>query len=268
LVLFVTDITEQRRLRESLEATVHRTRVLDSTLRDIIWMTDEGFSFIFLSSSVQRVLGFSPEELVGAGMEKVLTERSMMTMRRAVTELLRGYSARRKSTITPYLLEVESLRKDGTRVWSEVSLSVHLEGVDGPVRIVGATRDISRRKGAERDLMMFSKAFHFSNEAMIITDERSRILDINPSAVRLLGASAREDLLGTVGLTLLVPEEMDRAVAAMRSSEPTPGEGLVYTVRNGSGSVRRVEVFSSPIPGEDGSTEGFIVLLKSQGGQP
>ncbi len=263
LVLFVSDITEQRKLRESLEATVHRTMVLDATLRDIIWMTDEGFNFIFMSSSVRRVLGFTPEELIGKGMENVLTDRSMKKLRKAVSELLHGSDARRKAAATPYLLEIESVRKDATRVWTEVSISVHHEATDGPVRIIGATRDISRRKGAERDLMKFSKAFHFSNEAMIITDDRSRIIDINPSAVRLLGASDRKELLGTVGLSLLVPEEIDKAVKAMRDSEPTPRKGLVYTIRDKSGIVRAVEVFSSPIPGEDGSTEGFIVLLRA-----
>jgi PAS domain S-box-containing protein len=120
----------------------------------------------------------------------------------------------------------------------------------------------SRRRSAERDLYRLSRAFQFSNEAMVITDEGSRILDLNEAAVRVLGASDRGELLGTVGLSLLVPSDLGRATEAMETAEPTPNEGLLYTIMGKTGSVRQVEVFSTPIPGEGGATEGFIILIR------
>ncbi|MCU0799948.1 MAG: PAS domain S-box protein, partial [Candidatus Thermoplasmatota archaeon] len=157
----------------------------------------------------------------------------------------------------------ESIKKDGTKVWTEIGVAIHHEKGGVPVRIVGATRDISRRKNAERELIRLSRAFQFSNEPMLITDHESRIVDLNEAAAKMLGASEREELIGTEGLSLLAPSDIDRATAAMESSEPTPREGLGYTITDRKGRKRDVEVWSSPIPGEDGRTEGFIVLLRS-----
>ncbi len=267
LVMFAMDVSEQHRLKEDLERTASRTRVLDETLRDIIWMADNELRFIFLSSSVDKVLGYGPEELSGESIEKVLTERSSRNLRASVGAMLSRRRSKGSEAEHPVLLELESVRKDGTRVWTEMSIAVHREKGSVSVRFVGATRDISRRKNAERELIRLSRAFQFSNEPMVITDNKSRIADINDAAVRLLGASKREELIGTDGMSLLVPDDIDRATAAMDSSEPTPSEGLVYTIMDKNGKSRDIEVRSSPIPGADGRTEGFIVLLRSPWGQ-
>ncbi|MCU0798935.1 MAG: PAS domain S-box protein, partial [Candidatus Thermoplasmatota archaeon] len=139
LVMFAMDVSEQHRLKEDLERTASRTRVLDETLRDIIWMADDELRFIFLSSSVEKVLGYGPEELSGESIEKVLTERSSRNLRASVSALLQGRRSKGREAEHPVLLELESIKKDGTKVWTEIGVAIHHEKGGVPVRIVGAT---------------------------------------------------------------------------------------------------------------------------------
>lgn len=64
-----------------------------------------------------------------------------------------------------------------------------------PMRVVSVAKEISRRKRAERELLLLKRAVDQCADALLVHDERLRFVSVNDAASRILGYS-RDELLG------------------------------------------------------------------------
>ena len=127
-------------------------RLLADNISDVIWTFDPAQTrFTYFSPSVERFLGFTPEEMLDLGLDDILLPESYQQAQKVIAEEL----AREKTgTADPFrsgTLEIEQYCKDGTTVWSEVTASFLRDQSGKPVAILGALRDISERKQAEQE---------------------------------------------------------------------------------------------------------------------
>ncbi|MCW5981870.1 MAG: PAS domain S-box protein, partial [Bryobacteraceae bacterium] len=110
--------------------------------------------------------GYLPEELADVPLERILAPESYRQIRAAlVEELLRdgrpGVDPRRSRT-----LELEEIRKDGARYWTEAHVGFLRDDEGRPVAIVGVTRDISERKRAIEELRAAKEEAERLNEGL------------------------------------------------------------------------------------------------------
>ncbi|HBD08323.1 MAG TPA: hypothetical protein DCZ69_08675, partial [Syntrophobacteraceae bacterium] len=95
-------------------------------------------------------------------------------------------------------IEIEQVRKDGTIFWTEVTARFLYGSSGEPVGIIGATRDISERKHADKALQeseeRFRLLFDGAADAFFITDLQGRLVNVNRAACESLGF-ARDELL-------------------------------------------------------------------------
>ena len=139
-------LNSERALRQSEQ----KYRLLAENIQDVIWMMDMKFAFTFVSTSVERLQGWTHQEYMKLRLEESLTPASL---KKVFEEFKHQYelglesgSFARSST-----LELELLRRDGSSVWTEVTASFLL-GDDGkPIGVLGVTRDITERRKAERE---------------------------------------------------------------------------------------------------------------------
>jgi PAS domain S-box-containing protein len=146
------DISRRKREEEELARKEERYRLLAENAVDVIWTTDFDLHFTFVSKSVETLLGYRPDELIGSGVEKHLTPES----RRIVFEMhSRTFSRWKRGDlelpIPSLVFELEQVRRDGSTVWTEVKVNFQLDAKNRPQGIVGVSRDISRRKQAESE---------------------------------------------------------------------------------------------------------------------
>jgi PAS domain S-box-containing protein len=59
------DITERKRAEAALVKSEERFRDLINTTADIVWQTDAEKRFVYVSPQVEKILGYTPGELVG-----------------------------------------------------------------------------------------------------------------------------------------------------------------------------------------------------------
>ena len=123
-------------------------RLMADNLTDVVWMIDiETMRYVYVNSAVEALRGYSPQEAMAVELEAHLTPESYGVALKALEQALTEY---RHGQMNQRTLELELRRKDGTTVWSEISTRL-LAAPEGPLVVLGVTRDISSRKACEQE---------------------------------------------------------------------------------------------------------------------
>ncbi len=132
-------IKKNLELKESEE----RYRLLFENVWDVVFLYDSEFSIISVSPSVERILGYKPEELTG---RKFLDINIIAPeyLDAAVSDASRLLAGEKIPSA-----EYEFIAKDGTRKTGEVSGSLVLRNGE-IIGVISIGRDITERKNAEK----------------------------------------------------------------------------------------------------------------------
>ncbi len=149
LIGVTRDITERKRIEESLRASEEKYRTMAESISDVVWMADiEGY-VSYCNRATQRVLGYTPAELMGVNVRQLLTESAFDRARAAIQEYLDPDSRQEYSGEPPQ--EYDYVHKDGTIIPCEVVSRLIFDETGAPVAMVGVSRDARERKRAEAE---------------------------------------------------------------------------------------------------------------------
>ena len=135
---------------QALMASEHQYRVLADNATDVIWILDlERLRFDYISPSVERMRGFSPQEAMALSLEESLSPPSLEEITQILADELacdgqRGVDPQRSRTI-----QIQVSRKDGAFIWTEVKVSFVRDENGRPAAVMGVTRDIAERMAVE-----------------------------------------------------------------------------------------------------------------------
>jgi PAS domain S-box-containing protein len=218
-------VHEIERLQEQLD----QYRMLFEKAADVIYSVDADFRIIYISLSVEKHLGYMPEELTG----KPFTELGLLTGESLVRSI-----EDTKRIIKGEVLdaaEYELIAKDGTIRIAEIrSTPVYKNG--RVVSIVSVARDITMQRNAENALAESEHRFRTMAESIsdgLIIMEEGKTVYVNDRACQLCGYP-REELITLWGPDLTAPQsqqDKERILQKVRGTGFYPDQVDVWITR-------------------------------------
>lgn len=152
LVGISRDITERHRAELMLKESEEKFRIITENATDIICKVEfEHLNVTYVSPSIEKILGYQVNEVIGNSVTNFLTEASNNQMRNLVHDL----SARKD----PYRSHIRTLliKKDGTLVNCEFAVSLLKNNSGQLIEGVAIIRDIEQRIQIENKLKSSQK---------------------------------------------------------------------------------------------------------------
>ncbi|MBM4404068.1 MAG: PAS domain S-box protein, partial [Candidatus Cloacimonetes bacterium] len=180
---------ERKRIQNELTESQHRYQTLVDMSPDGICMLDTRFITLLANPRKAVLFGYeTPEEMVGLN---------------ALSMIAEGYREDLLTNMPNYLenglidcMEVEFLRKDGSKFWGELRCKVIKDDYGTPQSIVNVVTDISQRKAMEEALVesesRFRSAYENAPIGMELLALNGRIMRANKAFCDLIGYEESE----------------------------------------------------------------------------
>ncbi|TFH39011.1 MAG: PAS domain S-box protein, partial [Chrysiogenales bacterium] len=170
------DISIRRGMEEKLRMSEERYRTIFETLEDGYYEVDLKGRFVFSNRSFCRMMGYSPEELIGMSFRDTVPQETHEKLFRVFNKV---YLEDRPEKITTNLF----IRKDGFLRYGEGSVSLRQNSAGEKVGFFGIIRDGTEKKRMEEALRESEQKWRilYNNipGGSFVVDQNSTISDVN-----------------------------------------------------------------------------------------
>jgi PAS domain S-box-containing protein len=151
-----------------------RLLLITENAGDVIWIMDvEKGKFSYVSPSVQKLRGFTPEEVLNQSVSEVLTPESYQLILNNLGMRIAEYS-RGNDSMRVMVHEMDQLCKDGSIVHTEVVTTLMADEQGRVNEILGVSRDITERKLAQQEIARLNEELE-----QRIAERTSQLLNSN-----------------------------------------------------------------------------------------
>jgi len=152
VIAVARDITKEKEAEIALRNSEERYKLIAENTIDSIAVFDLNLNYTYLSPSVKKLLGYTPEELANIGLFKILTPKSAEYVSQLVSNELFKVRSGNNNLTSNIVVETQQYTKDGSIIWVESSLSVLRDATGTPTGILAVSRDVTARKKVEAAL--------------------------------------------------------------------------------------------------------------------
>ena len=249
------DVSERKHMEETLRQSEEKYRTIIENIQEGYFELDLDGNYTFVNEVNCRFLGYTKEEMTGMNSRQHMDEETANTLYQTYRELyLTGKPIES--------LEVASIRKDGTKVVYETSVTLITDSKGKPTGFRGVSRDITSRKRMEEQIRESEERYRNIVEQMedgyFETDLLGKLTFVNDAECRSIGFS-REELVGTDSQLFTDTDtfqELSRTFAEVyRTGIPVRAHAFEVTRRNKAKAFHEISV--SLIKDSDGKPTGF-----------
>ena len=237
------DITERRKVEESLKESESFNRGLVENLPEYIVVYGQDGKIIYVNNASERVIGYNGERLVGASILTFVSEKYHDIVTSRIADRIKG------DEVPPY--EIEILTRDGRRRLVIVRGTV-IQYHNSPV-ILLVLIDITERKQIENSLRtsqtILTEAMDLAHLANWELNDRTGIFTFNDRFYALCGTSAEREggyqMPADMYYSNFVhPDDLDRVTEEIRRSMKLsdPHHVLEHRIIRRDGEIRHIVV--------------------------
>ncbi|MFO0705565.1 MAG: PAS domain S-box protein [Nitrospira sp.] len=227
LVLYARGAIEQHSLRSSFERTQIRYDRILETLADVLYELDAEGRFVFVSPSVTPLLGYAPEELVGAPFARLVPPDQFKRARHQINDRRTGARASRRVAIE-LLSNPSHPSGRPARIEAEVSAKGLYDVRRRFTGSLGIIRDVTERRAQAEKIerlearlqetdRLLSMATRFSALAQDLQTPLASVLTQSQHVLRILRDAQLDARLES--LTLHATEAAQRGEALVQAAQ-------------------------------------------------
>ncbi len=179
------DITARKLGEQAVRSAEKRFRTIFERANIGIALSGPDDMLVQTNPSLQRMLGYAPEELHGRlGFAQITHADDLNDSRLQYERLMSG-------EIENYTIRKRYLRKDGDILWAQVSVSAVRDAPAGRPYVISMIEDITEPRNAEEALRQseqrFRAMFENSGLGVVLIDRSGKSLAVNPALCHFLG---------------------------------------------------------------------------------
>ena len=253
-VLF--DITDQKERDSDIKESEEKFRNITERSFDIIIVADEKGVCSYVSPSIERVLGYDPEELVNKHFQILFPDNMNKKVEGICNALIQGKEIEG--------VNLKTIRKDRGKAIVELNGSPIIKD-DKAVGIQIQLRDITMRKleeeMIEKEKNKLQKYIDVAGIILKIIDENGKVSLINKRGCEVLGYT-EEEILGKKWIDNFIPErlqsKMNDILEKLRSNQKVSYEYFENPVLTQSGEERIISWYNTALKDEKGRFQGIL----------
>jgi len=200
------EITERKRAEEALQQSEENLRAYLESAPDGVYLNDLKGTFLYGNKKAEEITAYKREELVGKSLLKL---NLLPAKHLAKASKLLALNAIGRPTGPD---ELELIRKDGSRIWTEIATTPIKQ--QGKAVVIGFVRDITKRKRLEEELEFRRKELEDIMWNVIdgigVSDVQGKIIQANRALAEMHGYDSPDEVIGRPFFDFVAKEDLPR----------------------------------------------------------
>jgi PAS domain S-box-containing protein len=259
----LAEVAEHKRTLDALRQSEGKYRLLVENTPAVPWTSDQERNTVFISPHVEKVYGYSPQEIYEAGSHLWFGRIHPDDVER-VKEAFQLLLTRNEMFDMEYRIQ----RKDGKWIWlHDTALTVYREG--SMSYAYGVFIDVTERKQAAEALRESEERYRTlvetSPDAITLADLNGTIIVTNERGAHLMGFENVQELRtsGKTVFDFMAPEDRERALENARKTLETGNvRNIEYQVLRKDGTSFPAEISASLVRDAGGKPTAFIGVMR------
>lgn len=184
IIMNINDVTERKKAEETLRQSEEKYRTILENMQEGYFEIDLAGNFTFVNDSTCRDVGYSKEELIGMNNRQYTDQEN-------AKKLFQAFNKVYKTGKPLKAFRWEIIRKDGTKQYTEGSISLKRDTSGKPVGFTGVAHDITERARAEEAIRQSEEKYRLLADHMKdyvwLMDFNLKVSYISPSVEKLMG---------------------------------------------------------------------------------
>ncbi len=249
------DVSARKKMEEALRQSAEKYRTILENMQEGYFEIDLTGAFTFVNDAECRNIGYSREELIGMNHRQFQDEKTAKNMRRIFTNVyLTGQPVK--------LLDIEIIRKNGTKGFNEISISLIRDNEGKPIGFRGISRDVTERRQMEETIRQSEEKYRTIIDEMdewyFEIDLTGNIVFINDAVARSVGYSLKQ-LIGINYRSFIKKDQAGELYKIFRQVYETgePTKSFPYEFIRPDGTITLFELSIFPKLDGEGKVFGF-----------
>ena len=207
-----SEIKERKQTEEALKESEANYRFLAEHMHDIVWTVDLNLRARYVSPSIEKALGFTPEERMNMPASEQLTPESFELAQKMLSQELQRDKDPGVDPDRTVTMELHFYRKDGSVACLESAMSFIRDENSNPTGIYGLSRDTTERKRAEGFLRASEERYRQMAECSLtgIYIHQDGIFQYVNSQLTDMSGYSPDEMIGKPFWEFLHPEDQEK----------------------------------------------------------